>query len=563
MTPQLAFLLNQCVISLQANNDHSAELFLKQAIKLAPKNPDVLRFFGIIEAKREKFDSALEYFQKALKEAPKNVFVNSNIGNVLLELKRYDDALKAYDKAISLDPNYAEAYSNKANVLQALERYDEALFAYDKAIAIDPNYAQAYSNKGNTLQELKRYEDAIICFDRALTLNPDYFEAYCNKGVALYELLRYTDALIAYDKALSIDPNYAQAHYNKGVTLQALKLYKEALDSHLRAIDINAEYADAHLALGILHLRMNDFASGWEEHEWRWNASNSNSAQFLTSKPLWDGQKTEKRILVWPEQGVGDKILYSSMFEEVSQLSPKVIVLTDGRLISIYKRSFPDLEFVDEKKAISENDYDLQVPMGGLMKLLRPSVQSFKAVNFPYLIDDQQKTESLKRSLEPLRTGQGICGISWRSSNKKVGDHKSIPLHKLSPLLNLEKFEFINLQYDDITQDLKDLEGRLVKKIHQIPDVDLRDDLDGVLSIIQACDFIITCSNSVAHMAGALNKKTILILPYEAGKFWYWHEDDGVSLCYPSVRVFSQSKQGSWDEVISQVAAYIDRVHSN
>ena len=558
MTPQLAFLLNQSVLSLQSNNDHSAELFLKQAIKLAPKNPDVLRFFGIIEARREKFDSALAYFQKALKEAPKNVFVNSNIGNVLLELKRYEEALKAYDKAISLDPNYAEAHNNKANALQALERYDEALISYDKAIAIDPNYAQAYSNKGNTLHELKRYEDAIIYFDRALGLRPDYFEAYCNKGVTLYELLRYNDALMVYDKALSIEPNYAQAQYNKGVALQALKSYEEAVSCHLRAIDINADYADAHLALGILQLRVNDFASGWEEHEWRWKASNSNSAEYQTSKPLWDGRKTDKRILVWPEQGVGDKILYSSMFKEIGILSEKVIVSIDSRLIPIYKRSFPNLGFVDEKKSIPESDYDLQIPMGGLMKLLRPSIQSFKAVNFPYLIDDQQKTESLRGSFERPRAGQKICGISWRSSNKKVGDHKSIPLPKLSTLLNLDKFEFINLQYGDTTQDFKDLDNRSVQKIHQIPDVDLHDDLDGTLSLIQACDLIVTCSNSIAHMSGALNKKTILILPFEAGKFWYWSEADGRSLCYPSVEIFSQSEQGDWDVVVEQVKIYME-----
>lgn len=558
MTPQLAFLLNQCVICLQGNNDHSAELFLKQAIKLAPKNPDVLRFFGIIEAKRQNFDSALVYLQKALKEAPKNVFVNSNLGNVLLELKRYDEALLAYGKAIALDPRYAEAYSNKGNALQGLERYDEALIAYDNAITIDPNYAQAYSNKGNTLHELKRYEEAITCFDKALSLNSDYYEAYCNKGVTFYELLQYDDALLAYDKALSIEPNYAQAYYNKGVALQALKLYKEARACHVRAIDIDPDYADAHLALGILHLRMHDFISGWEEHEWRWEASNSNSIKYPSNKPLWDGKKTDKSILVWPEQGVGDKILYSSMLKEVEHLSPRVIVSIDIRLIPIYKRSFPNIEFLDEKTIVPEDAYDLQIPMGSLMKLLRPRVDSFQEASFPYLIDDQEKTTSIKSSLEQTWAGKSICGISWRSSNRRVGDHKSIPLNKLAPILNLDQFEFINLQYDDVTQDLKGLEDSGVQKIHQIPNIDLHDDLDSALSIIQACDLIVTCSNSVAHMAGALNKKTILILPFEAGKFWYWNEVEGSSLCYSSVEIFSQSKQGDWDDVVGKVKIYME-----
>jgi hypothetical protein len=46
--------------------------------------------------------------------------------------------------------------------------------------------------------------------------------------------------------------------------------------------------------------------------------------------------------------------------------------------------------------------------------------------------------------------------------------------------------------------------------IYDVNDVDIYNDIDSLASIIQACDIVITCSNTTAHLAGALNKKTIL-----------------------------------------------------
>lgn len=558
MTTQLANLLNQCINCLQSDDDTSAEQSLNQAIQLDPTNTDVLHFFGIIESKRRKFDSALVYFQKALKTAPHSVFINNNIGKALIELKRYNEALIFFDRAIAIDPNNFEAYCNKGHTLQSLQRYEDALIAYDKAIFIDPHNTEAYCKMGSVLQDLNRFEEAIAQFDQALRLKPDYCEAYNSKGAAHFELLQYDEALIACDKAIAINTHYPQIYLNKSVTLQALKQYSEALKNLHKAIEIDADCADAHFNAGILYLKLGQFQSGWVGWEWRWSTSNFDSLRYVTAKPVWSGEKTEQRVLVWPEQGIGDQILYSSMFKELGLLSSKVIVSIEARLLSICRRSFPNLDFVDSRIPISDVAYDLQISMGSLMKHLRLNEDSFRNPSFPYLTDDKQRTASIRDYLDSMKSNKLVCGLSWRTLNMPVGKHRSIPLDKLTPLLNLDQYGFINLQHGMIAPDLKLLQDQVAKKIHQFPDIDLFNDLEGILSLIQACDLIVTCDNSVVHMAGALNKKTILIAPFETGKFWYWHEVGGSSLCYPSVKVFSQHRQGSWDEVIEQVKLYLE-----
>ena len=52
-------------------------------------------------------------------------------------------------------------------------------------------------------------------------------------------------------------------------------------------------------------------------------------------------------------------------------------------------------------------------------------------------------------------------------------------------------------------------------------------------ALIQAVDIVITISNSTAHLAGALGKPTLLLLPSGKGQLWYWTEVDSHIPWYP------------------------------
>ena len=215
MNPQISFLLNKSLEALRNSNFESAELYLKQALKLQSNNTHVLRLLGVISAQRRQYSDALKYLNFSLKVLPKNSLALSNLGNVFLEIKEYSNALDAYDKAIKIDPKYEEVWSNKGNVLNELKRYDEAIAHHDKALSLKPDYAQAWSNKGNVLNELKRYDEAIAHFDIALSLKPDYAEAWSNKGIALYGVARALDARVCFEKALELKLDFHRARWAK------------------------------------------------------------------------------------------------------------------------------------------------------------------------------------------------------------------------------------------------------------------------------------------------------------------------------------------------------------
>jgi len=244
MKQKIDFLLSKSIEYLRNSNLDSAELFLRQALRLQSNNPDVLRLLGVIMAHRSEFSSALNYLNSSLKIFPKNPLTLSSLGNVFLALKDYEKALDAYDKSIKIDPKNAEVWSNKGNLLCELKQYEDALISHEKAVSLNPRYAEGISNRGNIFFELKRYDEAITNYDEALSLKPDYADGWFNRGNVFLELKKYEEAIASYEKALTLKPNHAVGWSDKGNALRELGYYHEADAHYDKALSLQPDYAE-------------------------------------------------------------------------------------------------------------------------------------------------------------------------------------------------------------------------------------------------------------------------------------------------------------------------------
>ena len=437
--------------------------------------------------------------------------------------KEYVQAQKIYEQVLEINPGNFDALRLLGTIFAQTNQLDKSLVLLERAQEINSSHIGLLNNYGNVLKDLKRYEEALLIYQRAINLNPDKPDAWINQATTLFEIKRYPEALVSYQKAIALNPDYAEALYNGCI----MQLYNQ------------------------------EFSDGWIGYEFRWNVHSFDSQPLITTKPVWKGGEKEGRLLIWAEQGIGDQILYGSMFKELAHFPQKKIVFLNSKLISIFKRSFPEYSFLEGDEIYREDLYDEQIPIGSLGQFFRKELSDFKNIAYPYLIDDPVKTQHIK-SL-PQFSNQKTCGISWRSSNQKLGKDKSVPLLDLLPILSSNDMQFINLQYGDTAKEVADLAEEHGRSLYSVPEIDIFNDIDGVLSIISACDLVITTSNSTAHLAGALGKEALLLVPYSVGKFWYWHDIDGVSLWYPSVRVFQQKTQGDWATPIHEMKSYLEK----
>jgi ADP-heptose:LPS heptosyltransferase len=109
----------------------------------------------------------------------------------------------------------------------------------------------------------------------------------------------------------------------------------------------------------------------------------------------------------------------------------------------------------------------------------------------------------------------------------------------------------VNLQYGEVTADLERAKAQLGIEVYHESEVDNRNDLEGLAGLIDACDEIISVGNATAHLAGALGKKTLVLLPFVAG--WRWLHEGERCPWYDSVTLLRQTVRDDWSAVLAQV----------
>jgi lipoprotein NlpI len=441
----------------------------------------------------------------------------------LQELKQFEEALSSYDIAIALKADYADAYNNRGLALTDLRRFAEALESYRKAIEIKLDFSEAYVNKGNLLRQGNKYEDALYTYEKAIELKPNNHEAYICRAVVLEELNRFDEALSSYDMAIALKPDLAEAYANKSLTL----------------------------------LKINQYEQAWAIYDWRWKKQKRFVlTPFTFIQPLWQGAQSGKKLLVWGEQGVGDQVLYGGLLPELMDYPQGKLVALDKRLLPLFRRSIPELEFMDLEQLKDDTGFEEQIPMGSLPRLFRPNRKSFERVKSPYLVADTARVQELRQLVQ--RPGRGVCGVSWSSKREEIGQGKSISLAQmLGPLANAG-MHFVNLQYGDTQKECEALGREHGIELQNVAEVDNFADIDGLAALIEACDVVVTTSNTTAHLAGALGKQTLLLLPLGRSRLWYWGHEQDRSIWYPSVRIYGQEQIGHWQHPLAGIKRYLE-----
>jgi tetratricopeptide (TPR) repeat protein len=507
-------------------------------------------FYEALELQQNgRFDEAEHLYREALQLAPNRPSILSNLSVVLVGLGKFDEARRICDGMLETEPDSEEWLLILGACQNGLGDKEKALGSFDRAVHANPASVEAWNNRGNILLELNRPDSALESFTRALALDPNHTAALNNRGTALLELGRLHDALDSFDRALKGDPGHAVALNNRGTALLQLGQTREAMESFRLATVVQPNYARANWNEGLCRLALGDFQRGWEQYEWGW-ADDKRGAKVESPKPWWQGNRVNGTLFVWAEQGIGDQVLFSSMAPELVRCAEKVRIGVDARLVPLFKRSFPHLVVATKAEQLNDELFDAHIALGSIGRYLRKTLSDFPAGRMSYLVPDKQRALELRKRLS---TGKLICGISWVSRNTTHAAQKSMRLRDLMPILALENLQAVDLQYGDTIEEREQLRKESGVDLTHINEIDNFNDIDGFAALIEACDVVVTVSNTTAHIAGAIGKPVLLLLPYSTGRHWYWHESFTTNPWYPSVRQFRQITSGDWVGAVNQV----------
>ena len=415
---------------------------------------------------------------------------------------------------------------------------------------------------GITLNDQGKLEEAIQAYKNVLKINPNHLEACNSLGIAFKDLGRLEESVQAYQDAIRINSNHGPTHNNLGNVLRDQGKLEEAIQAYQQAIEINPEFPEAHHNLGTSLFLAGDFKNCWKHYEWRWKCPNTQLSLKERHLPQtrWEGSGlTDTSILVWAEQGVGDQITFASMFPDLLQAGARVTVECEQRLIPLFKRSFPEIQFYPQENLphtqLFDTNINYQVPMGNLGRWFRTDRDSFTRNKQSYLTDCPKETKKRRRKYKELSNGRMLIGVSWKSAgpDQSWSESRSIPLNDywISVLSNKDCY-FINLQYGDVKQELELLKSETGLIVYNDQDICTFENLDGFAAQVSALDLVISIDNTTAHIAGALGQEVWTLLPHIP--YWRWLQDVEDTLWYKNMRLFRQDRIGDWSKVFQQVS---------
>ncbi len=146
-------------------------------IKADPKDAFAWSRRGIANRYAGKPDLALKDLEEAVRLAPKDSDLIGIRGMMWWANKDLDRAVADYTTAVKLDPTYAVGFRNRAMMWHAKGEFDRALADYTESARVAPHYAPAFHDRAATLRAKGETRKALADLNEAVRIDPRYAAA--------------------------------------------------------------------------------------------------------------------------------------------------------------------------------------------------------------------------------------------------------------------------------------------------------------------------------------------------------------------------------------------------
>lgn len=517
MTDPSDTLHQQAIEAYNARQPKQAAALLRQAVAHRPDNPHLHISLGLALIESGQPGDALDSLDAALRLAPDMAVAHYQRGRALNALHRLDDAMAAAEEALRLAPGTPEVLNLRGNLWARRGQTDRALADYRSAIDHAPDHEISHYNLGTTLQAEQDFEAALAAYDKALALSPHFVEALSNKGNTLRELGRPAEAQACYEAALALQPDHASVRWNLSLAL----------------------------------LQQGQYARGWTLYENRWHADPS-MARMPGQR--WYGAHLlrGRSLLLFGEQGLGDKIQFYRYLPWLAALGAQVIVQTPAALRTLVQRLPGVVRVIDLDEPLPEVDF--HCPLLSLPLAFHTEVRSIPFSHEPYLHADPDKVAEWQTRLEPAR-GLRVGLVARGNPNNPRDRRRSIALSALIDALP-DTLDYVLLHDQPHDDDAEALQrAPWVRKVYgQLHD------LDDTAALCQLLDVIISVDTGVAHLSAALGRPTWILLAQAPD--WRWLGTTEISAWYGSARLVRQQHAGDWTPVLARVGAALRQLQA-
>jgi len=297
------------------------------------------------------------------------------------------------------------------------------------------------------------------------------------------------------------------------------------------------------LASNLLYTR--NFDKAWEFNELRFDAVRDKLPQYI-NKPKFLLQKTSAKVYIYPVTKIGDTIFFTRYLFKLKEDYPnlKLFASPDNNLQQLFEENGIRTYEKPDKSMI-----DYQISFEGLPYLYKDN--GSKILSDGYLKANEKKSAQYKEQY--FKNSKLKVGVVWRTSNS--GDKRNIPIEIFKEIFKIKDIQFYSLERDI------NLQEEIVITPNLIPNLGVKlKDFSDTAAMLDNLDIVVGCDTSVTNLAGAMGKKTLIILPYNAD--WRWGLFEQKCEWYKSVELFRQKRNNDYNEVINRVKTYLEKTVS-
>ena len=417
-----------------------------------------------------------------------------------------------------------------------------------------PAPVMTYDAQVRHADELRRrgaYDDAVRAFNAIAQRYPDRSDAFANLGAILQAAGHPMQALQATTRALELDPENVATLINSAEIMKDFGEWSVVRDTYDVALSLQPNSAVVRYARALHLLTLGSWHDGWREHEQRLLIPDLPLTTARLSTPQWDGSPLDgRRILLDFEQGLGDQIMFARFASTVAARGGDVTLRCSAPLVPLLA-TLPGVSAVVSDTA-PVPAHDVHATLMSLPHLLDIDTTE-QLPGAPYLRPVGECPLALARENE---SGRVRVGLVWSGNPQHRNDaRRSIAPSLLLPLLRAGNMEFVSLQRSNARTPLPETLRGVVRDfggaLHTFNDT---------AHALQQLDLLITVDTSVAHLAGALGVRTLLLIPFVPD--WRWMISRSDTPWYNSVTLMRQESLFEWAPVISRVAARLQTLES-
>ncbi len=556
------------IVNLIKNNHLDKALdFINNKKDIEQKNI-ILNLRGIIYFKKKNYKLAKENFLESIKNNENFLDPYKNLYLLNLNHQNFNEAINYAKKITQLEENHkpesffklAHAYEMNGNLNEAIKYYE-----YSYKIGFEDKKL-LYNNLGNIYLKLDKLDRSEDYFLKALNLDK-------NNKIITNNLLRnylrarnYGKVEIYIKKAELLDKENEELKFNRALYLIAKNKFNEAILILKELISVKknilaitslaylylrlSRINEAHLLIdkflnmypdnyelkffkGIMLLNIGEFEEGWKLYEFR----KSNLNKIYNNINEWKGENlSQKNILIYNEQGLGDALQFSKYVIGLSKKSKEVDLIINDKLYPIFNKKLNNINIL-KKEDIINKKYDFKISLGSLNKFFYNKISS----NKDNLINlNKSIFEEWRNKIDQNKTNIGLVWSSNFLGSRAT--YRSIELKKFSKIVSLNA-NFYCLQNEIWQRDKIFFNNSKIINYGNF-------NFEEISAIISNLDLVISIDTSLLHLSCLLNKETWGLLSafcdWRWGSFYNYNK-------YETLKLFRQTKIDDWDDVLNKV----------